>query len=111
MFSVSVPEPSDEIAMRDLMDLMTRDLKSESVEANNEILSVVRSLAGDVGRYKRERNRALKAVVSDIYSVPRNTAAINLLPELCLIPGFVSAKSRAKPNSCEKVNFKTNIRV
>ena len=63
VFSVSVPEPSDEIAMRDLMDLMTRYLKSEIAEANSDILSVVRSLAGDVGRYKRERNRALKAVV------------------------------------------------
>ena len=67
---------------------MTRDLKHEIVEANDEIFSVVRSLADDVGRYKRERNRALKAVVSEVYSAPRNTEAIKLLPELCLITGF-----------------------
>ena len=74
--------------MRDLFDLMTRDLKVEIDEANREILSVVRSLAGNVGKYKRERNQALKAVIREVYSAPRNTAAIKLLPELRLIPGF-----------------------
>ena len=63
----------------------------EIVEANNEILSVIRSVAGNVGKYKRERNKALRAVVSEVYSAPRNTAAINLLPELRLVPGFALA--------------------
>ena len=45
-------------------------------------------MAGDVGRYKRKRNAGLKAIVSEIYSAPRTAAAIKLLPELRLIPGF-----------------------
>ena len=35
-----------------------------------------------------ERAKAVRAVVSEIYSPPRVTAASKLLPELKLIPGF-----------------------
>ena len=73
--------------MRELLEHMTRDLKAEIVEANHENLSVVGSLAGNVGRYKRERNRSLKAVISEICSAARNIAAIKWPPELRLIPG------------------------
>ena len=37
---------------------------------------------------KRERKAAIRAVVSEIYSPPRVTAAAKLLPELKIIPGF-----------------------
>ena len=56
--------------------------------ADKEIMSVVWALGGDSQRYKRERGRAFQAVVSEIYSLPRATAAIKLLPELRVIPGF-----------------------
>ena len=55
---------------------------------NGEILSVVRALGGDQTRYKRERSRAITAIVSDVYSPPRVTAATKMLPELRLILGF-----------------------
>ena len=86
----SVMYRSEEVAvdMRGLYDNMTRDMRDEVKELDAEILSVVRSLAGNVGRYKRERNAGVKAIVSEIYSSPRTTAAIKLLPELRLIPGF-----------------------
>ena len=45
-------------------------------------------MAGDVGKYRRERKQALKAIVSEVYSAPRNTAALKLLPEFKLVPGF-----------------------
>ena len=57
-------------------------------EDNDEILAVIKSLGGDHGKYRRERRRALRAVVSEVYSPPRVTAATKLLPELRLIPGF-----------------------
>ena len=64
------------------------DEKQEVREANQEILAVIRSLGGGQGGYRRERKRALRHVVSEIYSLPRVTAATKLLPELRLIPGF-----------------------
>ena len=39
-------------------------------------------------QYKRERQKGIRAVVSEIYSPPRVTAATKLLPELKIIPGF-----------------------
>ena len=73
----------------ELFDTMLRDEKREVVEANHEIMAIVKSLGGSQGRYRRERSRALKAIVSEIYSPPRVTAAATkLLPELRLMPGF-----------------------
>jgi hypothetical protein len=79
---------ADECDLKDLMKTMGRDAKREITTVNREILSVIRSLGGDHQRYKRERSRAVKAIVSEIYSPPRATAATKLLPELRLIPGF-----------------------
>ena len=53
-----------------------------------DIIGVVRALGGCANRYRRERRKAMKAVVSEIYSPPRVTAAAKLLPELKVIPGF-----------------------
>ena len=53
-----------------------------------EIVNVVESLGGCSRRYGREKRQQLKAIVSEIYSPPRVTAAIKLLPEFNLIPGF-----------------------
>ena len=51
-------------------------------------MSVINALGGSAGKYKRERTAAIRAVVSEIYSPPRVTAAAKLLPELKIIPGF-----------------------
>ena len=59
-----------------------------ALEANTEIMSVVRARGGNNRKFRRDRNKAVKAVVSDIYSPPRVTAAAKLLPELRAIPGF-----------------------
>ena len=77
-----------ETEFKELMATLQRDERAQVEEANREILAVVRSLGGDRGKYKRERARALRAVVSEVYSPPRVTAASKLLPELKLIPGF-----------------------
>ena len=51
-------------------------------------MSVVRELGGVSQKYKRERSRAIRVDVSEVYLPPRVIAAIKLLPELRLIPGF-----------------------
>ena len=85
---VNVVEDGPDTELKDLLAVLQREEKVEVVEANREILAIVRSLGGDRGKYKRERSKALKAVVSEIYSPPRVTNAAKLLPELRLIPGF-----------------------
>ena len=69
VFSITA-KGDDDGDMRDLLEQLTRDI------ACGEMLSVVRSMAGDVGRYRCERKRGLKAIVSEVYSAPRNTAAV-----------------------------------
>ena len=72
----------------ELVKVLRRDEREEVAEANREIMNIVKSLGGSGGRYRRERAKALRAVVSEVYSPPRVTAATKLLPELKLIPGF-----------------------
>jgi hypothetical protein len=81
-------EATDESDLKELMQTMARDAKEEVRKMNSEIMSVVRALGGDSQKYKRDRAKAIRAVVSEVYSPPRVTAAIKLLPELKLIPGF-----------------------
>ena len=69
-----------ETELKQLIGLMHREDRAAIEDANREILSVIKSLGGDRGRYKRERSKALKAIVSEIYSPPRVTAASKLLP-------------------------------
>ena len=61
--------------LRGVMALVMRDEKRQILEANQEVLSIIRSLGGDSSKYRRERQRALKAVVPEFYLPPRVTAA------------------------------------
>ena len=60
----------------------------EAKKLDGEILNVVKALGGNSGKYRRERSRAIRAVVSEIYSPPRVTAAARRLPHLGVLPGF-----------------------
>ena len=71
-----------------LMDVLTRDGRDAMREANDEIMNVVRALGGSDRKFRRHRDKALKAVASEIYSPPMVTAAAKLQPELRVIPGF-----------------------
>jgi hypothetical protein len=51
-------------------------------------MAVLNSLGADTAKYRRERSRSIRAVVSEIYYPPRVTAATKLLPELSIILGF-----------------------
>ena len=58
---------ADDSDLKDLMKAMPRDATDEMSTVNREILSVTRALGGDQQRYKRDRSRAIKAIVSEIY--------------------------------------------
>lgn len=74
--------------LRELMHAVTRDAKIAILEHDADIMSVVRAMGGSAKQYRRERGRAIKAIVAEFYSPPRVTAAAKLLPELNVIPGF-----------------------
>ena len=67
---------------------MTREIKEEIREHEREIVATVRLLGGCEHQYRRERRKALRTIVAEVYSPPRVTAATKLLPELKVIPGF-----------------------
>ena len=56
--------------------------------ADLEIMNVIRSLGGSTSKYRRERSKALRAVVSEIYSPPRVSAVAKMCPSYGVLPGF-----------------------
>ena len=58
------------------------------LEDNLNILEVLAQLGANPKQYRRERSKAVRALVSEIYSPPRATAAAKLLPGLGILPGF-----------------------
>ena len=74
--------------LKELMAVLTRDLREELREHEAEIMSTILALGGDGKNYRRDRKTAARAIVAEIYSPPRVTAAMKLLPDLRLIPGF-----------------------
>ena len=67
---------------------MTRDVRDQIVEHEQQIIATVRAMGGSTSRHQRERRSQVRAIVSEIYSPQRVTAAAKLLPELKEIPGF-----------------------
>ena len=53
-----------------------------------EILTLVESIGGHTMKYAREMRKQVRAVLSEIYSPERVTAAAKLLPGLGIAPGF-----------------------
>ena len=63
---VDQSQSSDDISMRDLMKWMNQAEVEEMRELDREIMSIVKSLGGNSSKYCRERNRAVRAGVSEI---------------------------------------------
>ena len=57
-------------------------------QLDQEILSIVNNLGGNSAKYRRERSRAVRAVVSEIYSPPRVSAVAKLCSSYRMLPGF-----------------------
>ena len=62
--------------------------QQQVLEDNLEILKLVDELGSGSRGYRRHRKTALKNLVSEIYSRPRVTEALKLLPGLGLSAGF-----------------------
>ena len=86
------PEPDrmeeDEAMLQPLMAVVTEDVKEAIKDHDAEILKLVKELGGSTKAYGRERRRAVRAIVAEIYSPPRVTSAAKLLPGMHLTPGF-----------------------
>ena len=77
-----------ETHLKELFSIMTRDAVAQIKQHNRDIIDIVKALGGDAGKYKHEREAAIRAVVSEIYSPPRGAAAKKRLPEFKIIHGF-----------------------
>ena len=95
----SVPMSVDEVrnlepAARDdlepVLNLLGADeeLAGSLLMVNAEIMKLVGELGGSQKGYRRERAKQTRHLVSEIYSAPRVTKALKLLPGLNLVPGF-----------------------
>ena len=62
--------------------------KQDMLEVNAEILKLVMQLGGSTQGYRRERAKGVKNLVAEIYSAPRVTRALKMLPDMGLLPGF-----------------------
>ena len=63
-------------------------MKRAVLRDSEEILNLVRHLGGSVKAHRRERDKAVKGVVAEIYSAPRVTKTIKMMPSSAVIPGF-----------------------
>ena len=54
-----------------------------------EFMSIIDSLGGNASKYRRERGKAIRAIVSEMYSPPRVSAVAKLCPSFGILPGFV----------------------
>ena len=62
-------------------------MASEAKELDSEILSIVGSLGGSTAKYKRERGKAIRVMISEIYSPPRVSSVAKLCPSFGVLPG------------------------
>ena len=86
--SEDVPVDGDDLAFRELMGMWDQNMREEARQLNGEILSIVQSMGGNTSRYRRERGRAVRAVLSEIYSPPRVSNVAKMCPAYGVLPGF-----------------------
>ena len=77
-------------AMAELERALNLAYRDEMRDDDREVLQVIRQLGGSKHAYLRERRRAVKHIVSEIYSPPRVTAAAKLLAGTSLCSRFCS---------------------
>ena len=77
-----------DVPLQEMMKLWDQSTVEEAKELDKQILSIVGSLGGSTSKYRRERGRAFRAIVSEIYSPPRVSAIAKLCPSFGVLPGF-----------------------
>ena len=88
LHALTVQEDDDDV--KPIMNLAgaNEGLKDDVLRTNVEILRLVMQLGGSARGYRRERSRAINHAVSEIYSAPRVTKALKMLPSMGLSAGF-----------------------
>ena len=92
-------ETPDEILM--LLDKCRPQAQEQIQRDAEEILQIIRDLGGSCTAYKRERKKFINHIVAEIYSAPRVTKVLKMLPNHAIAPGFaldlttVNAKGEA----------------
>ena len=81
-------ENDNDFDLNRLLNALDQDQAKQMKEMNDEILSLVRDLGGNGNKYRRERGKAFRAIVSEIYSPPRVSAMAKLCPSYGILPGF-----------------------
>jgi len=84
---VVTPEDKDVAPVVNLLDTEP-ELAEDALRDNVEILRLVAQLGGSASKYRRERAGAVRNLVAEIYSAPRVTRALKMLPALGLTAGF-----------------------
>ena len=51
-------------------------------------MKIIAALGGQTNGYRRDRRRAVQRLVAEVYSAPRVTKTLKLMPSMGLIPGF-----------------------
>ena len=67
---IDLIEKNTDVDLKQLMATLRRDEKLEIEETNQEIMTVLSSLGADASKYRCERSKAIRAVVSEMYSPP-----------------------------------------
>ena len=62
---IDLVEEKDDVDLKRMMATLRRDEKAEIEETNREILAVLKSLGTDTAKYRRERSRSIRVVVSE----------------------------------------------
>ena len=75
-------------AFHELLAMWTVDEQKVACEIDNEIMQVLDSLGGSSRRFRRERVKQLKAIITEVYSPPRVGAAARLFPGYNCAPGM-----------------------
>ncbi len=68
-------------------------------------LAIFNCLAMDDKSYRRERKRAYRRVVSELYPPPRITRALSCLPNASLVPGYALDLTVVDPHDGEPWDF------
>ena len=92
--------------MRPMLNFIEQEerLYDEIVKCAAETVQIVGALGGQKIGYQREQRRAVQRMVAEVYSAPRVTKTLKLMPSMGLVPGFALDLSGEDENG-ESLDF------